>query len=91
MAGSIDCKAHLALCHKDPRIALPQKVQWPQIVKLRRSNMGGQFPGELYDKNPAVTDKLVEWLVDKDFSDAVHDTNKGAKTGALSDNELDEL
>ena len=48
VVGTLNCRAHPSLCHEDSRLAMPRDVQWPQLLKLRRSNMmGADFPGEV--------------------------------------------
>ena len=73
IAGSLNCKAFPDVCFEDPRLALPRNVQWPQVVKFRRRNMGGQFPGELYEGNIRDTKRVIAFLMDKKFSDEMHE------------------
>ena len=52
VVGTLNCRAHPALCHEDGRFGLPRSVQWPQLIKFRRANIAGaDFPGELYEGN----------------------------------------
>ena len=69
--GSLNCAAFPRLCHSDERLALPRKVQWPQIMAFNKKNMqfGAEFPGELYTGNPKDQNRLVTWLLDKQFSE----------------------
>ena len=66
LVGDLDCEAFEALCHTDPRLALPREgLQWPQIFRFDMGNMaaGNKFPGELYAGKPNDRAYVVDWAL----------------------------
>jgi thiol-disulfide isomerase/thioredoxin len=66
LVGDLDCEAFEALCHTDPRLALPrERLQWPQIFRFDMGNMaaGNKFPGELYAGKPNDRAYVMDWAL----------------------------
>ena len=92
VVAELDCGAFGALCHEHKALALPRKVQWPQVFRFDAVNMAAknQFPGDLFS-GPAT--KMRAWALDVGVLEgAVLPTEpKAAELESLSGDDLDEL
>ena len=74
---------------------LPRRaqVQWPQLMRFRKSNMGGDFPGDLYSGSPRAKHGMMGWVLqDNDVEGKVakhtKDLASAAADGGVDDADL---